>query len=272
MTDLHAAIGQDVLEEPADTLHDVEVGGSWACPAHLTGGERDRAVLEADEALVGDGDPEDRGGKGGEGGVSVGLRLTLDVPGDGPALGVDVLQQAGVAHVFFEERTVNGGEGFHRDKEVGARGWPGRAVLCEATARHDGVEVGVVRELSSPGVQDTKETREVGAAETFVCGEALAGERRGGAHGVVRAAVMRAEKGAEGRGDGKGEEKVRPGKLSLQVVLKPLLACMLLALGTGPVATGMMDAVVLATTVALREAVAIGPAVALLDGAADLAV
>ena len=65
---------------------------------------------------------------------------------------------------------------------------------------------------------------------------------------------------------------MRPGKLSLQVVLKPLLACMLLALGTGPVATGMMDAVVLATTLALREAVAIGPAVALLDGAADLAV
>jgi len=54
--------------------------------------------------------------------------------------------------------------------------------------------------------------------------------------------------------------------------MKPLLAFMLLALGTVPVATGMMDAVVLATTLALREAVAIVPALALLDGADDLAV
>jgi hypothetical protein len=134
------------------------------------------------------------------------------------------------------------------------------------------VEVGVVRELSSPGVQDTQEPREVGADATVGCGEARAGERRGGEQGVVREAVRRAEKGAEGLGDGKGEEQGRPGKRSLQVVLKPLLACMLLARGTVPVATGMMDAVVRATTVALREAVARVPAVALVEGAEDLAV
>jgi hypothetical protein len=40
-----------------------------------------------------------------------------------------VLQQAGLAHGCFEERPVHGGEGFHRDKEVGSRGSPGRAVL-----------------------------------------------------------------------------------------------------------------------------------------------
>ena len=64
---------------------------------------------------------------------------------------------------------------------------------------------------------------------------------------------------------------MRPGKLSLQVVMKPLLAFMLLALGTVPVATGMIDAVVLATTLALIEAVAIVPALAMLDSADGLA-
>ena len=83
---------------------------------------------------------------------------------------------------------------------------------------------------------------------------------------------MRADKGAEGLGDGKGDEKVRPGQLSLQVVMKPLLGFMLLALWTVPVATGMMDAVVLATALALIEAVAIVPALAMLDGTDDLAV
>ena len=67
--------------------------------------------------------------------MSVVIGLTVDVPGDSPDLGGDVLQQSGVAHLFFEERTVDGGEGFDGDKEVGAGGAPGRAVLGEATAR-----------------------------------------------------------------------------------------------------------------------------------------
>lgn len=129
MTALHDTIGHDVLEQPAEQLHAVEVGGAGACTAPLTGGDRDRAVLEADEAWVGDGDPDDRGGTGGEGGVSVGLRLTLDVPGAGPDLRGEVRQQAGVAPVVFAERTVNGGEGLHRDTAVRASGSPGRAVL-----------------------------------------------------------------------------------------------------------------------------------------------
>ena len=47
---------------------------------------------------------------------------------------------------------------------------------------------------------------------------------------------------------------------------------MLLALGTVAVATGMIDAVLFPTALALREAVAIVPALALLDGADDLSV
>ena len=98
----------DVREEAAETLHDVEMGGPWACPAHFAGGESAGAVREADETLLGDGDLEDLGGKGGEGGVAVGRRLTLDVPGDGPDLGIDQLQETGLAHVFFEQSAVEG--------------------------------------------------------------------------------------------------------------------------------------------------------------------
>jgi hypothetical protein len=129
MTDLHKAIGPDGLQEPAAKRHDVEGGGAWACTAHCPLGERDRAVREADETLVGDGNPEDRGGEGGAGGVSVVLSLPGDVPGDGPALGGDGLQQSGVAQVFCAERPGDGGERFDRDKAVGAGGAPCRAVL-----------------------------------------------------------------------------------------------------------------------------------------------
>ena len=57
VADFHEAIGQDVLKEPAEKLHDVKVSGAWAGTANFTGGEGDSAVLEADDALVGDGDP-----------------------------------------------------------------------------------------------------------------------------------------------------------------------------------------------------------------------
>ena len=65
---------------------------------------------------------------------------------------------------------------------------------------------------------------------------------------------------------------MRPGALLLQVVVEPRLGCMLLTLRTVAVATGMLDAVVRATAVALRDAVAIVSAVAVLEGADDLAV
>jgi len=54
--------------------------------------------------------------------------------------------------------------------------------------------------------------------------------------------------------------------------MKPLLGCMLLALGTVPVATGMMDAVLFLTVWALLEAMALVAAAAVLDSADHLRV
>jgi hypothetical protein len=130
----------------------------------------------------------------------------------------------------------------------------------------------VVLELPAPGRQDASDTREVCPDETLVFGEPCEGERRGVEHGVVREALMGAEKGTQGLRDGEGEEAVRPGKLFLQVVVEPLLRCMMLTLGTVSVATGILDAVFFPTAVALREAMAVVSAAAVLDGADDLAV
>ena len=65
---------------------------------------------------------------------------------------------------------------------------------------------------------------------------------------------------------------MRPGQLFIQVMLEPLLSFMLLALGTVAVATGMIDAVLSFTVWALIEAMAIGAAAAVLDGADHLTV
>jgi hypothetical protein len=89
---------------------------------------------------------------------------------------------------------------------------------------------------------------------------------------VIREALMRAATGAEGLGESEGEEKMRPRQLFVQGVFKPLLGFMLLTLGTVAVATGMIDAVLPPTVLALREAVTVMAALALLDSTDDLAV
>ena len=121
-------------------------------------------------------------------------------------------------------------------------------------------------------MQDTGATGQVRPNEALVLGQPLAGRCRGLQRGVVREALLRAEEGAERLRDGKGEEAVRPRELFVEVVLKPLRRCMLLALGAVAVATRMIDAVLSLTVGALREAMAIGAAAAGLDGADHLTV
>jgi hypothetical protein len=91
VTDFHEAVREDMVQVSADKRHGIEVGGSWACIARFTRGESDDAVLERDDAAIGESDPEAIGGEVCEGGVSVVLGLTVDVPGDVPDLWIDVL-------------------------------------------------------------------------------------------------------------------------------------------------------------------------------------
>ena len=118
-----------MLEASAEQLHGVEMGSAWAGTAACTGGEGDGAVRARDDAAVGDGDCEDRGGEGGEGRVAVGVGLAVDVPMGVPDQGVDLRQQSSLVHIFFEERAVHGGKGLHGDREVGSGREPCRAVL-----------------------------------------------------------------------------------------------------------------------------------------------
>ena len=90
--DFHAAVRQDVRQEPAEKLSGVQGRGAEACTAHFPGGESDRAVREAAEALVSESNRADSGGQRGEGGMAVGMGLTLDMPGEGPDLWIAVRQ------------------------------------------------------------------------------------------------------------------------------------------------------------------------------------
>jgi hypothetical protein len=272
VADFHETVRETLLAEPAEKRQGVEGGGSSACTAEGTIGAGDATRLARNAAAIGDGDPEAIGGEVVERCGPMWRGLAVDVPRHRPGLWVDVLQPAGLAQVFFEESAGEGGEGCDGDKEVGSGRQPTTAVLRQSPAGDHGVEVGVVRELSAPGMQDTEKARAVGAQETLVFGEPCEGLRRGLAHGLGGAALLGAEKGTQGLRAREGDEAVRPGKRWLQVVGEPLLGCLLLPRGPVAVATGLMDAVWRATALALREAVSLVAAWAVLDGADDLAV
>src|SRR6266545_8101564 len=107
MADLHKAIGQDMLEEAAEKRDGVERSRTGAGTPHFPVGDGDGAVGEAHDPAVGESDPEDLRGEGSEGGVAMVLGLPVDVPGEGPDLWVEMLQEAGVGHVFFADGAVD---------------------------------------------------------------------------------------------------------------------------------------------------------------------
>jgi hypothetical protein len=271
VSDVPAACREHVLAEAAEQLHRVERGGAWASIARLAVGERDGAVVESHEATVGDGDPEARGSEVREGRVTIGPGLRVDISREVPDLWVDVLQQSGWSAGFLEDGPGDGGESSDRDQAGGSGGKPGGAVQGESTARDDGVNMGRVLELSSPGMQDAGKARQVRTEKTLVCGEALEGSRRGVAQGVVGEALRRAEEGASGLRDGEGEEQVWPGEWSVQGAVYPLRGFLLLPRRTVAVAAGGMDAGLWAPAWAWREAMPRGSALARLDRTDDLA-
>ena len=246
---LHEALGQDMREEAAEKLDGVKGSGPRPCTAGFARRESDGAVLEGDDAAIGDGDFQHRGSKVLAGGGAVWIGLAVHMPGAMPDPGVAALQKAGVGHLLLEDRPVDGGEGLDGNKEVRSRREPLGTVLGEPTAWDDVMEVGGVLELPAPGMEDAGKAREVRPEKARVFGEACEGVRGGLAQGRIGSALRRAEKGAEGFGDGAGEEKVRPGKLCVELFVEPVRRFMLRTLGAVAIAAGVGDAVLPATAV-----------------------
>jgi hypothetical protein len=145
------------------------------CAAHFPVGEGDRAVRERHDAAVGDGDLEDRGGEVGEGRVAVGGGLAVDGPVGLPGQWIALSPQSSLLPIFFEESAVDRGEGLDGDKEVGSGRQPTTSVLRPSTAGDNVMDVGVVLELSTPGMQDPEKAGEVGANEPRVFREPFKG-------------------------------------------------------------------------------------------------
>jgi hypothetical protein len=105
---LHESIGQDMREEAADKLDRIESDGTRPGTSRFAGREGDLTVLERHETAIGDGDPADLRGEGGDGRLAVWPGRRMDIPGDRPAPRVAVLEQARLSPVVFEHSPGEG--------------------------------------------------------------------------------------------------------------------------------------------------------------------
>jgi hypothetical protein len=177
VSDFHEAHGQDMLEEPAAKLDRVETGGTWPCTSRFAGGEGDGAVLKAHDTTVGDGDLADIWGEVFAGGVAVCVGLAVDVPGDVPELGIDLTEKSGLGHFLLADGSVDRREGLDGDKDGGSGREPLGAVLGESTGWGAVMDMGMVLELSAPGMEEAGKTGQGGADEALILGETF--ESRG---------------------------------------------------------------------------------------------
>ena len=168
---------EGMLEEGAKEIENLEAGGAVSVAAMNAILEVDAAIFDAEDAFVGNGDFEDVGSKIPQGGLPVAHGLTVDDPVEIPYLGIDGLEELSVLHGVAEFGLVDFGESLNGEIEVGSRGKPLGAIGGESTADDEIMDMGMVLEFSSPGVQDAGESRQLRADEARVAGKGV--ERAG---------------------------------------------------------------------------------------------
>ena len=87
----------------------------------------------------------------------------------------------------------------------------------EGAAGDDVMDMGVILQGSSPGVEDAKESREISADILLIQGEFFDSFGGGFEEGRVSHSLVFANEAAQVLGDGKGEQKMMTGKLALDL-------------------------------------------------------
>jgi hypothetical protein len=227
-------------------------------------------VFDLEDSVVGDGDAEDVGGEIFDGVRAVSDGLGIDIPGDVPELGVDLVEERCLFHFVAELGSEEDGEGFDGEEEVEVGGVPGMVLGGDGASWNDIVDVGVVVELTAPGVEDTEEAWEISSEVLGISSQGGHGLGRGCEHGTVGCALVAADEGVELLGSGESEQEVVPWHLPLHLIMEPLLGLAVLAGGAVAVSAGAEVEMRFSTALTLIEGGSEGLGSTVDDSADDL--
>ena len=233
-----------MLQEAADELHDFEGKDSRAFAVRFAIANEDGAVLDFDDTRVGDGDFEDVGGKVFEASFAGGYRLAVDVPVDVPDFRGDLIEQSGLFHLIAELGSEDFRERFDGEKEVDSGGMPAsHRMNGQRATGNDVMDMGMVLQGSSPGVEDTEEAWEIGTDVILIEGEFFDGVRGSLEQSGVSHALVLSHEGTQLFWDRKRNEEMVAWELALDLFLEPLLSLMVLAGGAVAIAAGAKELV-----------------------------
>lgn len=171
VADLHETGGEEVLQETADKLHDIEGKSSGSFAVGLTITDQDDAVLDSDDAGVGDGDPEDVGGEVFESGFAGAHGLAVNIPVDLPDCLRNLIEALGLLDQVAELGAKDFRQGFDGQEEIDFGGMPGAIARADGAACNNVVDVGVILKGSAPGVEHAEEARQIAADVLGIGGE-----------------------------------------------------------------------------------------------------
>jgi hypothetical protein len=208
--DLLKALGEDMLEKTCDEGLDGESEAPGLVCARADVAEGDTAVIEGFDAVVGEGDAMDIAGE-----VLGGVLAVASVPRFAEDCRLELTQEIlaveGVADLGAEDL----GEGVTRDEEAGmGRLAPGFALIGQPAGGGEEMDVGVVGEITRPGVEHRQDA-EFGADPLGIVGEELEGGCGLTQEQVVDGALVRACERAELGGEGEGNKVVGAGQESI---------------------------------------------------------
>ena len=113
-----------MLQESADEFHDFEGEDSWPVTVRFAIANENGAVLDFDDARVGDRDFEDVGSQVFKTSFAGGYRLAVDVPVDLPDLGRDLIEEMRLFHQIAELGSKDFRERLDGEKEIDSGGMP----------------------------------------------------------------------------------------------------------------------------------------------------
>jgi hypothetical protein len=238
----------------------------------LTVANEDGTVFDFNDARIGDCDSEDVRGEVLKDCFTGAYGLGIDVPIDLPDLRGDLIEEASFFHFVSELSFEDDGESFNGEIEVDPWGVPEAVGGGEGATGDDVMDVGVILEGTSPSVKDSEETREIPTDVMFIRGDFFNSLGGGLEQGRVSHPLVFANEAAQNLWDGKGEQEMVTGELSLHLFFQPLSGFMVLTGRAMAITTGAIDLVELATVFALVKGNAAEFGATTDDGIDDFAV
>jgi len=109
------------------------------------------------------------------------------------------------------------------------------------------MDMGVIFEGTTPGVQDAEESREVCSDELFIWDQFFNRLGGGSKQSGVGGPLVFTDEAAQALRDGKSEHEMMTWELAFELFVQPLAALVVLTGGTMRIFTGAIDAMKLST-------------------------